>query len=105
MMNANSSLPVKNTNKLMNKYMHLQSIFIQNSLNIISSNDNLAFINSNLKNPSDYIEKILEKKDYNSILVLREALEMFRESSTPNIIDTNLFLQDLSVNIILQYLF
>jgi hypothetical protein len=97
--------PLKNPNPILNKYLHLQSIFIQNKLKVESSNDNLGFINNSFKDPSSHIKKLLSRKDFHSILILRETLEMFPDYNNPNLIDTNLFLYDLTVRIFLKAYF
>ena len=99
-----TTTPLENPNSILSKYLHLQNIFTQNKLKVESSNDNLGFINDSFKDPSGHIKMLLSKKDFHSILILRETLEMFPEYNNPNLIDTNLFLYDLTVTLYNKYL-
>ena len=85
-------------NKVVDKYMYLQNIFQIYDLPIDSTNQNIEFISSQMENTGPYLQALLEKKDHNSILILREVLGIFSTSHESNPIDNELFQLDLSVS-------
>lgn len=87
----------KDPNRLVNNYLHLQSIFQKNHLEVKAPMDNLGFLNSGMQKSSDFLRRLLTKSDFHSVLVLRGALDTCLEPGRQNIVDEFLFGSDLSV--------
>lgn len=87
-----------NYHQIVNKYMYLQDIFKSNGLSVESTNENVNFVGSDMLKTGEHLQMLLAKKDFNSILILREVLNIISSKNESNKIDNELFKLDLSVS-------